>query len=62
MTNVMYKLHICKYKLHIVFYSLLNILDSTPRQIKNTATNSDGLINCLLRPGLFYHSIQKSIR
>ena len=27
-----------------------------------TAYNSDGLINCLLQPGLLYHSIQKSIR
>jgi hypothetical protein len=26
------------------------------------AANSDGLINCLLQPGLFYLSIQKSMR
>jgi len=27
-----------------------------------THYNSDGLINCLLQPGLFYLSIQKSMR
>ncbi|HEY5593195.1 MAG TPA: hypothetical protein VIK55_19535 [Paludibacter sp.] len=26
------------------------------------APNTDGLINCLLQPGLFYLSIQKSMR
>jgi hypothetical protein len=30
--------------------------------IKKTCANSDGLINCLLQPGLFYLRIQKSMR
>jgi hypothetical protein len=29
---------------------------------KNYASYTDGLINCLLQPGLFYLSIQKSMR
>jgi hypothetical protein len=29
---------------------------------KKTCANSGGLINCLLQPGLFYLSIQKSMR
>ena len=62
MANVIYKLHIYKYKLHNVLYSLLKLLDSTPRQIKNTATNTDGLINWLRQPGLLLHRIQKSMR
>jgi len=32
------------------------------RQNNNTCANSDGLINCLLQPGLFYLRIQQSMR
>ena len=32
------------------------------QDFKKTPYNSDGLINCLLQPGLFYHRIQKSMR
>ena len=31
-------------------------------RVKKTNHNSDGLINCLLQPGLFYLRIQKSMR
>jgi hypothetical protein len=32
------------------------------RTLKALTANSDGLINCLLQPGLFYLRIQKSMR
>jgi hypothetical protein len=41
---------------------LAPVMGSTSMIKKSTAANTDGLINCLLQPGLFYHRIQKSMR
>ena len=44
-------------------FPISGIKTNTPRpMIKKTHYNSDGLINCLLQPGLFYLRIQKSMR
>jgi hypothetical protein len=53
----MYGLHICKYNLHIDIYNLLIKLNSTPG-LKNTANNSDGLINCLHESGQFRNTCE----
>ena len=41
---------------------LAPVMGSTSMIKKSTAANTDGLINCLLQPGLFYLRIQKSMR